>query len=800
MTLRSNCIPSKTGSHLFRIVIHNIIQLDLIAFHLKELEINNLQPKKNIIRLSKQRELEEKGFFKVISILVFIFFFQTSNVHSQSKIAVLIANQNYLYANTLRTPIAEIDTIEKICKANNYKTLVFKNVSFNNYNLIFDSIEKIIDQGAFLYIHYAGHGVQLDGENYIVPIDAHPNTMTQAERQCVKVNQFIKLISDYQNTHDIKSLLCFDACRDNPFKQIIGNINIGLKKIDYSPINTGIIYSCAAGKTALDGRNDYSPFAKVWISQIQNCNFSISEISTMIDGELLKLGLSEDRLPERRFVGLSSVYFCAKEKVIDIRNHEAKLMLLNSLKDNMDLDFSNRNFTSVIGKSKWVDSLLSNNKELKENIPVEDLLRIKYLESKSFFEINDLENSEKGFESLWTFINVNNSKIKDDFFYDTYFYLGRLFALQKKWNKIRKLRSQFLSYSKTNNNVLDIITTYDKIAGDFEGENQIDSARFYYNKVFEESNIFNIKTTYEASCITSFYNNKGKFNLWQNEFQHAIQSLQMAYNLFKKNNLSTYYVVYDLADFYINYKITFNKDSAIHYLSEYKIATKLNTVIERLNYLNLDLELNIQLKNQDSIKTKLELYYEEMNKLIDFKILKNEVKYKKFDSLCEVPYWNLSFLLPKNIYPILFIDKNLNEEYDNQDIILTPDLQNKKLNTALEIIDKNKDEAKLVVYQDHFQVPNSGIVNLQKNVPNENFILTHQSNLMNSTVEFQELGDSKKWTLTIYLSDIGINTNVKYYFGITNHLYDNKYIIKHSNHITMIPSKQGANYLYKSLY
>jgi len=806
MILKTKGKANNIETHLVGKATRYLNQFNKKTFLFSRLDITDLPQKNFNDTLSKNRKYRWKGVIKIVLIMVFAFFL-ISNVYSQSKIAVLIANQNYLYTSALRTPIAEIDTLEKICRANDYKTIVFKNVPLNNYNLIFDSLEKIIDQEAFVYIHYAGHGVQLDGENYIVPIDAHPNTIAQAERQCIQVNQFIKLINAYQYSHEIKSLVCIDACRDNPFKEIVGNINIGFRKIDYSPINTGIIYSCAAGKTALDGRKDYSPFAKVWIKQIQNCNLSINEISTMIDGELLKLGLSEDRLPERRFVGLSSVYFCGKDKVIDNRNQESKLALLNSLKDNMDLDFSNRNYTSVIGKSKWIDSLLVNNKELKKNVPSEDYLRIKYLESISFFEIDDLENSEKKFEYLWSLFNmkddnlvVNAPNIQDDFFYDTYFYLGRIYSLQKKWQKIKKLRRQFLTYSKKNGNTLDMITTYDKIAGDFEGENQLDSARLYYNLSIKEAEDYQISNSYEAACITSFYNNKGKFHLWQNEPQLALQSLTKAYFIYKKHNLSAHYVLCDLADYYIINKITFNGDSAMRYLTEYKTATNLNTVIERLNFFKLDFDLNVQLKNQDSIKFKLELYFNEMNKLLNFAMVKNDIGVKKFDSLCEVPYWNLSFILPKNVYPIMFIDKNFNEEYENQDLILTPDFLNIKANTALEISSENKNEPNLVVYQDNFQIPNSGIVSLQRNITNDDFILTPKSRLINSTAEFHDVGENTEWNFIIYFSDIGINSKVNYYIGGMNLRCDNKYLIKHSKLITISPAKQGAKYIYKCLH
>lgn len=747
--------------------------------------------------INKETHLIGKVNFKTIFIIGIVLFISKCPIHSQSKIAVLIANQNYLHSQTLRTPIAEIDTLEKICISNDFKTLVFKDVSFNNYNSILDSLEKVIDYGTFLYIHYAGHGVQLNGENYIVPIDANPTTITQAERQCVQINQFIKLINDFQISHDIKSLVCIDACRNNPFK--IENINIGFNKIDFSPINTGIIYSCAAGKKALDGDKDYSPFAKIWIKQIQNCNLSINDISIMIDGELLKLGFDEGHLPERRFVGLSSVYFCSNEKVNEIKSYQSKLLLLNNLKDNIDLDFFNRNYSSVIGKSRWIDSLLNSNKELKKNIPEADLLRIRYLESKSLYEISDYKNSIIGFESLWFSSISNHSKIPDEMLYDAYFYLGRLYSLQKKWSGLRKLRFQFLKFSRNNNHILDVITTYDKIAGDCEGENQIDSAKVYYNLSFKECENFQITTTYEASCISSFYNNKGKFNLWQREPLLAIQSLDKAYYLYEKFDLTNHYIIYDLADYYTMYSNTFNKDSAILYLSKYKSATNLITLQERLNYLDLEINLYVRLKNQDSIKTKIDLYFNEMNKLLDIDIIKNEVEFKRFESLCEVPYMHISFIVQKNVYPIIFIDKNLNEEYDSVDFILTPNFLDKKNTSAIVVHSENKKETELVMYQDNFQIPNSGVANLQSNILSDIYRLTPNFSMANSTAEFQEIGDLKKWDFKIYFSDIGIQSKIKYYIGGMNLSYDNIFLLRHSQNFTISPANQGANYISKNI-
>jgi formylglycine-generating enzyme required for sulfatase activity len=103
--------------------------------------------------------------------------------------------------------------------------------------------------------YYSGHGIQSDGENYLIPKNAEIDDMDLIKRQGVGLAEVINKVSDANNSLNIFIL---DACRDNPFKGRSRSVSAsrGLAEIKEMPPSTYIAYAAAAGKTADDGNKN----------------------------------------------------------------------------------------------------------------------------------------------------------------------------------------------------------------------------------------------------------------------------------------------------------------------------------------------------------------------------------------------------------------------------------------------------------------------------------------------------------------------------------------------------------------
>ena len=111
-------------------------------------------------------------------------------------------------------------------------------------------------------VYYAGHGMEVDGTNYLIPVDAKLERDTDVYDEALSLDRVLVAIEPAKRLR----LVILDACRDNPFsksmKRTVASraIGQGLAKIEPSSPNLLIAYSAKAGSTAADGDGKNSPF------------------------------------------------------------------------------------------------------------------------------------------------------------------------------------------------------------------------------------------------------------------------------------------------------------------------------------------------------------------------------------------------------------------------------------------------------------------------------------------------------------------------------------------------------------
>src|SRR5215475_12796233 len=111
-------------------------------------------------------------------------------------------------------------------------------------------------------VYYAGHGLEVDGSNYLVPVDAKLERDSDVYDEAFSLDRILLAVEPAKRLR----LVILDACRDNPFDKTMKRtmasrgIGRGLAKIEPASPNTLIAYSARAGSTAQDGDGKNSPF------------------------------------------------------------------------------------------------------------------------------------------------------------------------------------------------------------------------------------------------------------------------------------------------------------------------------------------------------------------------------------------------------------------------------------------------------------------------------------------------------------------------------------------------------------
>ncbi|HVT53721.1 MAG TPA: caspase family protein, partial [Dongiaceae bacterium] len=134
---------------------------------------------------------------------------------------------------------------------------------------------KLADAGkdAVGLFFYAGHGLQISGSNYLIPVNAKIEKAADADLEAIDANLILKQMEFAENSLNI---IILDACRNNPLSRGMRSASGGLAKMD-APLGTFIAYSTAPGQTAADGNGKNSPYTAALTKAMLKPGIAIEE-------------------------------------------------------------------------------------------------------------------------------------------------------------------------------------------------------------------------------------------------------------------------------------------------------------------------------------------------------------------------------------------------------------------------------------------------------------------------------------------------------------------------------------------
>jgi uncharacterized caspase-like protein len=139
-------------------------------------------------------------------------------------------------------------------------------------------------------VYYAGHGMEVDGTNYLIPVDAKLERDTDVFDEAFSLDRVLLAIEPARQLR----LVILDACRDNPFAKVMKRtvasraIGRGLAKVEPTSPNTLIAYSAKAGSTALDGDSKNSPFTTALVRHIATPGLDVRKAFGFVRDDVLK--------------------------------------------------------------------------------------------------------------------------------------------------------------------------------------------------------------------------------------------------------------------------------------------------------------------------------------------------------------------------------------------------------------------------------------------------------------------------------------------------------------------------------
>ena len=185
---------------------------------------------------------------------------ETSLVHNERMLALVIGNNDYESISPLKNPPNDADDMAVALKKLGFSVTIVKNTDYRKTNTTFENFINSLREGDIAFFYYSGHGIGYNGKNYLVPVDFTTTCLEQLDEYAVSFN---KLITGAELRRPKNLFVVLDACRSigklrecrsiTNSRETLGN---GLTRPSNNPKGSIIVYATDDGNTAEDNQKE----------------------------------------------------------------------------------------------------------------------------------------------------------------------------------------------------------------------------------------------------------------------------------------------------------------------------------------------------------------------------------------------------------------------------------------------------------------------------------------------------------------------------------------------------------------
>src|SRR6266849_6002754 len=198
---------------------------------------------------------------------------------AENRVALVIGQSNYHSVVALPNPANDARAMSRLLGDAGFDVTSAADLSQNEMReKVSDFAVKVAAKGpdTVALVFYAGHGLQIDGENFLVPVDVDPKRETDIPLQAIRLNDVLNTLTSVPSKTRI---LLLDACRNNPFPAISRSAGHGLAIVDAKTGSPGTFmsFSTSPGAEAEDGSGADSPYTTALLSAAKEPGLSIED-------------------------------------------------------------------------------------------------------------------------------------------------------------------------------------------------------------------------------------------------------------------------------------------------------------------------------------------------------------------------------------------------------------------------------------------------------------------------------------------------------------------------------------------
>ncbi len=204
---------------------------------------------------------------------------------TERRLALVIGNDKYTYGGTLNNPFNDALDIADSLKKVGFDVMSYYNTDQRSLKMAIDEFGEKLENYDVGLFYYAGHGIQVKGINYIIPVDANLLKEQDVEYDCVEIGRILGKMEAAENNTNI---IILDACRDNPFERRWGGRSARGSGLAFmtAPSGSLIAYSTSPGKTASDGYERNGLYTGTLLKYINIKDLQIEELFKAVRSEV----------------------------------------------------------------------------------------------------------------------------------------------------------------------------------------------------------------------------------------------------------------------------------------------------------------------------------------------------------------------------------------------------------------------------------------------------------------------------------------------------------------------------------
>ncbi|MFO1184353.1 MAG: SUMF1/EgtB/PvdO family nonheme iron enzyme [Bauldia sp.] len=207
--------------------------------------------------------------------------------HAEKRVALVVGNSAYKNVAALANPVADARLIGKALEADGFTVTLAESLGREAFAAALRTFRAEADTADWALVYYAGHGMEVGGVNYLVPVDARLSSDRDVPDEAVALDRVLAAVEGARTLR----MVVLDACRTNPFLAARPNgarsASRGLAAIEPAEA-TLVAYSAKAGTIAIDGAGANSPFAEALARRLAEPGLEIGKLFRFVRDDVME--------------------------------------------------------------------------------------------------------------------------------------------------------------------------------------------------------------------------------------------------------------------------------------------------------------------------------------------------------------------------------------------------------------------------------------------------------------------------------------------------------------------------------